>query len=63
MLSVESRKYGGVDQFDLFWEVNKRLMASGEPFRSIPYRIYQVYSIESSSCSMHDNYSKTQPWS
>ncbi|XP_062515675.1 autophagy protein 5-like [Corticium candelabrum] len=29
------------DQFDLFWEVNKRLMASGEPFRSIPYRIYQ----------------------
>lgn len=33
----------GLDRFDQFWEVNKRLMTNSEPFRNIPYRIYQVH--------------------
>lgn len=30
------------DRFDQFWEVNRRLMTNSEPFRNIPYRIYQA---------------------
>ena len=32
------------DRFDQFWSVNKKLMErlNGEPFKYIPFKIYQV---------------------